>query len=583
MSETRNIAPGVFVGGDAGAAPPPGGVTSFNGRVGAVVSESGDYLAAVRFSVAAEIADFAAIEGVLHVVDSASTDPPITMLLPAAPTDKAVVGFVFNQPVGPFGPTAGLTLDPNGNSIGGNPGTFFFHTRFPNGALLLVWSALSSTWEITNWTDFILSQGATDDPQVMVRRSDAFGRLLFPLTMTPNSIVMRPDALDVVAQQLNAPSILANFAAKAYTSQDGLGGYSREAFAEQYNTLLPWFGGVPIAGDTTLIVNRAYVVAPPADTVVTLTLPAVADLVGGEQIAVTRQSGTNGAFRLDALAAAIVVPGYGTFSAPPNTLFACNGINSSFVLQYDAQTGAWILFGGDAGNLYGRNLEPFRADLAAGVGQVVDIPGPAVGFIRLFLDGVQLTSAVVAAPLVGVTMDVIDAALVAYRVTSQLTGTFTQNGSPHGIGNGEIVRVTNNGATAGHVSTWYVDVPVNNLALVRMLVTNAAGQVAIAAPAAGLYRRWLQSPQMTSTTRSEQARVAVFNRDTITHQMEVLLTGTLFARTQIINGNNVGSWPQTGDIAVTAASGDLEVRTTLAITTNPFVLVGIVETLGIQP
>jgi hypothetical protein len=575
MTEVRNIGAGVFVGGDSGGPPPAPGVESFNGRTGAVVSESGDYLAAVRFSAAAEVASFAAIAGVVHVIDSASTtDPPFTMTLPAAPADKAVVGWVFNEPTGPFPPDAGLNVDPNGNTIASNPGVFFFPTRWPSGVLLLVWSAVGNTWEIENWTDFILSQGSGSAPQVMVRRSDALGRLLFPLTLNQDSFVARPGTGDVQSFQVGAPSVVANFAAKAYTSQDGLGGYSREAFAEQLNTLLPMFPGVPIAGDTTLLVNRTYRVAPPAGTMVTLTMPGPAGLEGGEQVAVLRQNLSSGAFRFDAGNAGFTVPGLGILSAPPNTLYAPSPDATVVVFQYDEQSGMWDAF--TSSYVADEVNESFVVvDIPAGA--TVDVPGPAAGFIRVFDNIILFTTG-------GGTMFAIPIFLVdALAATWQLQG-----GTPSTqiinyqvitpLGEGEVIRLGANGGADARAVATYRDYRADNVTLVRATLA-AAPAVAIPEPPAGFFSRWYRRRITTNATYFDLCGARVVNRDTVAASVRWTRGATLVGRGNVANATQSSPFNPVAQMPIVAGGGALSVELGAAPTTTAPILVGAYETL----
>jgi hypothetical protein len=532
VSEVRSTQAGVALGGGASG----GGVTSFNGRTGAVVSANGDYLAAVQFSAAAEVTDFAAAEGTIHVIDSASTDPRILMTLPAAPADRSVIGFVFNQPTGAFPITAGLDVDPNGKSIGGNPSVFNFFTRFPSGAIVLIFSALQDTWVIENWTDFILSQGPTDNPSIMVRRSDAFGHLLFPLELNqPDGIIGRSNNGDVRAFYTNDAGqggFFANFTAP-YITATGLGWKDRETFSEGLRTLCQPHA-TTFAGDFTALTNRTYRVAPPAATRVVVTLPLAADLLGGEQVQIVNvDPASSGAFVV-ALngAAGIVVPGKGIVSAG---YYAPNRLTPVSLLQFDLTTNLWFERSPATDE---DNDVPGFLSLALGAGATVDVPGPAAGFVRFF-DLIQVVSNTLAAPLGTCTGFIVDVSAVAWPTgtVTPVTG-FTGAQSP--IGAGELFRIVNGGATAARINAVYYDVPAAQFTLVRAALGAAPVTVIPAAPA-GFFSRWAQRDNAavgSASGLSRWARVVVFNDDTIIHNIEYFVGGVILNRSNNLTATN---------------------------------------------
>jgi hypothetical protein len=579
VSEVRSTQAGVALGGGAGGGG-GGGVTSFNGRTGAVVSASGDYLAALQFSAAAEAASFAAIEGTVHVISAVAADPPIVMTLPAAPTDKAVVGFVFDSS-NPFPPaTAGLDVDPNGKTIAGNPSVFQFYARFPNGAILLMWSALQDTWVIENWTDFILSQGPTDNPAIMVRRSVAQARRLFPLELTQDNVLVGREAGGDVKQfasnDVGQGGFFGNFSAP-YIAASGFGFKDRATFAQGLRTLCHMRSGGPIGGDTTIVPGETLAVAPPAATRVVITLPQSADLLGGEQVEIVNvDPASSGAFvvALGLGNAGVVVAGKGLVASG---YYAPNRLCPVVSLQYDATTALWWE---RSPALDVDNDVPGFLSFALPGGGTVDVPGPAAGFVRFF-DLIQVVSNVLAAPLVSVTGFLVDAGAVAWP-TGTPSPVLGFAGATSPLGAGEVFRIVNGGGTAGRIGAVFYDVPAANYTLIRMALAAAPAVVIPAAPA-GFFSRWAQreAPAFSSATGLALApRATIYNDDTVGHSAEIFVGGLILNRTNNITATNtLFSWPP---YRVPIIADDLSMGLAVAPVTRAPRLLGAYETLPLD-
>lgn len=582
MSETRNSGPGVFVGGDSGVVPPPpAGVTSFNGRTGAVVSAVGDYLAALRYGAALEAASFAAVEGVVHVIDSDNCDPPITMTLPAVPTANAVLGFVFSTPTGPVPTTAGINLDPQANNIAGFNAVVPFFARFPNGPLFFQWSVAANGWQPVSWTDFALSSGSSDKPQIMVRRGvTPFGRALFPLTLnTDDSIPGRSgggDIQELVADDsVGQGAFLGNFTAP-YLFAGGLTFHDRETYAQGLRTLLPW---MPVqGGGFTAIPNRAYPIAPAAGTVVPVLLPLSTDLLGGEMVGLVNRNLVDG-FTVNGNGASILLQNRGP--AAQITVRVPCGVAW---LQFNIADGAWYeIYVSD--DPTGGPFEFFGAAIAA-AGGTVDLPGPASGFIRLH-NFISIVPDVAATPMSAVSAAIqqppgTTTAPLSAGAASGAGGTSATLFNYTAIGFGESIRITNGPASgAGRVNATYRDIPADNITLIRQ-VLGVGGVTLIPAPPAGFFRRFLKAPIQNGQQTTLYARQQWFNGDTVPHTVSGFLGGNLMSRNiaTAANGASVFVAP-TPELCVTAASGALTAATAVAVVTTAPVFSGAYETLAL--
>lgn len=241
-------------------------------------------------------------------------------------------------------------------------------------------------------------------------------------------------------------------------------------------------------------------------------------------------------------------------------------------------TGAAIITSGGF-NVLNKKYELISEILPAGPGGIVDLPGPDVGFLRLF-DTVQAISDTIAAPLAnargGIRSGGID-----YRLTGNISGT-NSNGASQGyvIGNGETIRFYNDGANPGRIQGTYIDIPAGNLTLVRMLLDNTA-QVVIPQPPSGYYSRWLQFYQAIFTARNIASRVQIFNADSVSQTFRFLLNNVLIGRTNITS-LTTGTFPPLPNVAVTNNSGDMAVQMDNNFTTTAPHIIGAYETLPIS-
>lgn len=539
----------------------------------------------MAYGTAIEVASFDAEDGIINVVGWDDCDPPIDMTFPDPPTANMRVGLVFSPVTGPISLTAGVVLVTGSKTIQGL-GPFTVPPRPVSPSLVFQFNAASDQWE-PNDPSFYLAADLDESPQLMARRS-ALGldRAIFPLQLSqPSSLVGRADESDVLEIPMNvAPlvgvAIAANFAVRDYMF-GGLGGYDAQAFARGLNTLLPWSTQVPIAGDTTIEVNTAYRVAPPADTLVRIALPNPATLIGGEQVMLVQDSEvSSGVFVLNAGAATFTIPGLGNISDPLflNSRYAPNALNPLVLLQYNAQQGAWdaIVSGFDP---LRREAQSYKAALAGGVGVVTDVPGPAAGFVRVF-DFVQVTADLIAAPLAAVKSDIVVlAGPTVYPVISGIAGTSSLNLSCYVLAEGEVLRVTNGGVNAGRLSATYFDVPSHFLTPIRVKITGPGSTVIIPEPPAGFYRRIYQAPLMSLQTRNNTGRFNLYNDDTVAHQVSAFMGATLLGRNAAVAAAAVGSFPANAQQPVVAGGGAYGMATQVAITTRQLSITGAYETL----
>lgn len=230
-----------------------------------------------------------------------------------------------------------------------------------------------------------------------------------------------------------------------------------------------------------------------------------------------------------------------------------------------------------------RTVSPFNANetgqrwgnvggTAAPVGGAIDLPGPAVGNIRVY--GAVLFTGSAPGVTVGpftVTLNPSGLPIIAPGAAGNQTFALTA------LGPGEFIRITNGHATnPASIQTSYIDIANQDgaLTLVRLLFGTTPA-IAIPTPPSGFFSRWIVGYQNTSL----QTVMALFNRDTIAHTAEQLLAGRSVGRTVTASANvqvGIASPPW---IRVTPAVGPMTVRANEAITTNQLFLYGVYETI----
>lgn len=225
-----------------------------------------------------------------------------------------------------------------------------------------------------------------------------------------------------------------------------------------------------------------------------------------------------------------------------------------------------------------KKFEYFNEELPA-AGQV-DIAGPAPGFIRIF-DTVQIVANVQASPIAASAYGVVRSGGVDYRVTPNLSGAFTLGSNTNFIiGNGEVVRFYNPGATVGRIFGTYIDIKNVNITLIRLTINNVLKTLIPEPSSASFYNRLLQYWTCQFTTRTIHTKSNIFNADTVTHNFRLEMNGNVIGRTtNTTTLNNASTWPNNLNIPVTFGGGDMEIRTEAAITTTEPILVGAYETL----
>lgn len=209
-----------------------------------------------------------------------------------------------------------------------------------------------------------------------------------------------------------------------------------------------------------------------------------------------------------------------------------------------------------------------EAALAGGVGLTADLPGPDVGFVRVY-GPPALTANALAAPLVSVALTLQPGGQplsTAISGASTASGSLTSVALP--IAAGETIRATNGGATAGRITGQYYDVPAASLTVQR-LTLSAAAQNIWATPATGRRRVWPVGAWV-GITQSVRASVYCFNPDTIAHSLEFVSAGNLVGRSASVGAGsiaplgNFGAW----------YSADLQARLAAApATTSPVLFV----------
>lgn len=217
---------------------------------------------------------------------------------------------------------------------------------------------------------------------------------------------------------------------------------------------------------------------------------------------------------------------------------------------------------------------------ALGNAATVDMPGPAAGRVRLY-DDISVVSDALGSAMTSATFDLITEAGTAYRFGRVTTITATQSGHYIAVGYGEVVRVVNGGANTGRIVATYVDVPVDTITLVRTTVTDTP-VVVIPAPAAGYFRRWSLADRVTNSVLFlHTTRTKGYNRDSVTHSLECYLDSVLVSRSAARATLTTLDVSSPCQIAVTADTGDMTLRTVAAITTTAPVFIGSYETLPI--
>lgn len=162
--------------------------------------------------------------------------------------------------------------------------------------------------------------------------------------------------------------------------------------------------------------------------------------------------------------------------------------------------------------------------LPSGAGQTVDLPGPAAGFVRVYV-GTHVTADPVAA-LTGVTIHLRSGGVdyLHNAATNIASGAATNTQFGQFLFFGETLRFTNGGNNTANVLGTYYDTPASGITAIRRQYSAVGVEMIPAAPA-GCVSRFYQPNVVTSASSTFAGGPRIWNADAVAHTFELLQGG----------------------------------------------------------
>ena len=205
------------------------------------------------------------------------------------------------------------------------------------------------------------------------------------------------------------------------------------------------------------------------------------------------------------------------------------------------------------------------------------LPGaPAVGTLRVY-DSLVVTPTAFVAP--GARLELFGPVTPLIRVWVSVAFSHSLVVRPGALAFEEQLRFVNGAATDVTLYATYKDILAGNVSLVRTVLGLDTVPV-IPTPPTGFVRRWLQfgESSLQSALRGFGSRVALFNADTVTHNVETLQDGFIVVRANQNAGlpMHPAAIPQ---LIALPTMGSIEMRVAEAVVTMAPTLIGAYETL----